>query len=196
MDYIGLDELLLAALREDVGTGDITTISCIPAENRSEGAFLAKESGVICGLEIAKRVFALVDSSIVFRAQVKDGDRVEKGQYFATVEGPSRSVLTGERVALNFMQRLSGTATATAKAVAEVKGTGARIVDTRKSTPGLRVLEKYAVRVGGGHNHRFNLSDGVLIKDNHISAAGGIAQAGGARSCSSRYENRGGDRNS
>ncbi|MGM9528303.1 MAG: carboxylating nicotinate-nucleotide diphosphorylase [Oscillospiraceae bacterium] len=177
MDYIGLDELLLAALREDVGTGDITTISCIPAENRSEGAFLAKESGVICGLEIAKRVFALVDSSIVFRAQVKDGDRVEKGQYFATVEGPSRSVLTGERVALNFMQRLSGTATATAKAVAEVKGTGARIVDTRKSTPGLRVLEKYAVRVGGGHNHRFNLSDGVLIKDNHISAAGGIAQA-------------------
>ena len=177
MDYIGLDELLLAALREDVGTGDITTISCIPAENRSEGAFLAKESGVICGLEIAKRVFALVDSSIFFRAQVKDGDRVEKGQYFATVEGPSRSVLTGERVALNFMQRLSGTATATAKAVAEVKGTGARIVDTRKSTPGLRVLEKYAVRVGGGHNHRFNLSDGVLIKDNHISAAGGIAQA-------------------
>ena len=177
MDYIGLDELLLAALREDVGTGDITTISCIPAENRSEGAFLAKESGVICGLEIAKRVFALVDSSIVFRAQVKDGDRVEKGQYFATVEGPSRSVLTGERVALNFMQRLSGTATATAKAVAEVKGTGARIVDTRKSTPGLRVLEKYAVRVGGGHNHRYNLSDGVLIKDNHISAAGGIAQA-------------------
>ena len=177
MDYIGLDELLLAALREDVGTGDITTISCIPAENRSEGAFLAKESGVICGLEIAKRVFALVDSSIVFRAQVKDGDRVEKGQYFATVEGPSRSVLTGERVALNFMQRLSGTATATAKAVAEVKGTGARIVDTRKSTPGLRVLEKYAVRVGGGHNHRFNLSDGVLIKDTHISAAGGIAQA-------------------
>ena len=118
-----------------------------------------------------------MDSSIVFRAQVKDGDRVEKGQYFATVEGPSRSVLTGERVALNFMQRLSGTATATAKAVAEVKGTGARIVDTRKSTPGLRVLEKYAVRVGGGHNHRFNLSDGVLIKDNHISAAGGIAQA-------------------
>ena len=177
MDYIGLDELLLAALREDVGTGDITTISCIPAENRSEGAFLAKESGVIYGLEIAKRVFALVDSSIVFRAQAKDGDRVEKGQYFATVEGPSRSVLTGERVALNFMQRLSGTATATAKAVAEVKGTGARIVDTRKSTPGLRVLEKYAVRVGGGHNHRFNLSDGVLIKDNHISAAGGIAQA-------------------
>lgn len=177
MDYLGLDELLVAALKEDVGTGDITTLSCIPAGNNSVGRFLAKESGVICGLDIAKRVFELVDSSVVFKASVTDGDVVEKGQYFAEVSGSSRSILTGERVALNLMQRLSGTATATAKAVEQVKGTKARIVDTRKSTPGLRVLEKYAVRVGGGHNHRFNLADGVLIKDNHIAAAGGIANA-------------------
>ena len=177
MDYLGLDELLLSALKEDVGTGDITTLSCIPAENRSEGRFLAKESGVICGLDIAKRVFQLVDESVSFSADVKDGDRVEKGQYFASVSGSSRSILTGERVALNLMQRLSGTATATAAAVSQVAGTKARIVDTRKSTPGLRVLEKYAVRVGGGHNHRFNLADGVLIKDNHIAAAGGIEKA-------------------
>lgn len=177
MDYLGLDELLTAALKEDVGTGDITTLSCIPVENRSVGRFLAKESGVICGIDIAKRVFQLVDDSVVFTSSVVDGDRVEKGQYFAEVSGSSRSILTGERVALNLMQRLSGTATATAKAVEQVEGTKARIVDTRKSTPGLRVLEKYAVRIGGGHNHRFNLADGVLIKDNHISAAGGIANA-------------------
>lgn len=177
MDYLGLDELLISALKEDVGTGDITTLSCIPAENRSVGRFLAKEDGVICGLDIAKRVFQLVDSTVVFKAEVADGDRLEKGRYFAEVSGPSRSILTGERVALNLMQRLSGTATATARAVEQVAGTKARIVDTRKSTPGLRVLEKYAVRVGGGHNHRFNLADGVLIKDNHISAAGGIANA-------------------
>ncbi len=177
MDYIGLDELLLSALKEDVGTGDITTLSCIPSENRSNGRFVAKEDGVICGLNIAARVFNLVDSSICFEALCKDGDSVKKGDVIARVEGKSRSILTGERVALNFMQRLSGTATATAKAVSEVAGTKARIVDTRKSTPGLRVLEKYAVRMGGGHNHRFNLSDGVLIKDNHIAAAGGISNA-------------------
>lgn len=177
MDYLGLDELLLSALKEDVGTGDITTISCIPAENRSVGRFLAKESGIICGLDIAKRVFQLVDESVIFSAELSDGDRAEKGQYFATVEGPSRSILTAERVALNLMQRLSGTATATAASVEQVHGYKAQIVDTRKSTPGLRVLEKYAVRVGGGKNHRFNLADGVLIKDNHIAAAGGIANA-------------------
>ncbi len=177
MDYLGLDDLLIAALKEDVGTGDITTLSCIPAKNRSIGRFLAKESGVICGLDIAKRVFELLDSEIVFSSELSDGDHVEKGQYFACVEGPSRSILTGERVALNLMQRLSGTATATANALEQVKGTRARIVDTRKSTPGLRVLEKYAVGMGGGHNHRFNLADGVLIKDNHIAAAGGIKNA-------------------
>ena len=175
--YIGLDELILSALKEDIGTGDLTTLSCISAENRSEAYLLAKEDGVICGIGIAERVFYLVDSKIALIPRMKDGDRVKKGDIIADLMGPSGSILTGERVALNLMQRLSGTATATAKAVSEVSGTAAKVCDTRKSTPGLRVLEKYAVRVGGGHNHRFNLADGVLIKDNHITAAGGIANA-------------------
>ncbi|MBP8639420.1 MAG: carboxylating nicotinate-nucleotide diphosphorylase [Oscillospiraceae bacterium] len=177
MDYIGLDDFLLKALKEDVGTGDITTNCCIPAENHSEAYFLAKEDGVICGIEIAQRVFNLVDERITLIPKIMDGAFVKRGDIIAEVIGPSRGILTGERVALNLMQRLSGTATATAKAVSSVAGTNAKIVDTRKSTPGLRVLEKYAVRVGDGHNHRFNLSDGVLIKDNHIAAAGGIAAA-------------------
>ena len=179
MNYIGLDELLLAALKEDIGTGDITTNCCVPEGNRSRGEFVAKEDGVLCGLDIAARVFALVDGSVRFEPLKNDGDAIKKGDVIAKIEGSSRSILTGERVALNFMQRLSGTATATARAVKMVEGTRAKIVDTRKSTPMLRSLEKYAVRVGGGHNHRFNLADGVLIKDNHISAAGGIAEAVG-----------------
>ncbi|MFB0920653.1 MAG: carboxylating nicotinate-nucleotide diphosphorylase [Oscillospiraceae bacterium] len=177
MDYLGLDELLLSALKEDIGTGDITTMSCIPEENRSEAYFLAKEDCVVCGIDIAARVFYLVDGKIVLIPKLRDGDLVKKGDIIAEVIGPSRGILTGERVALNLMQRLSGTATATAKAVGEVSGTKAKICDTRKSTPGLRVLEKFAVRIGGGHNHRFNLADGVLIKDNHIAAAGGIKAA-------------------
>ncbi|NLV87382.1 MAG: carboxylating nicotinate-nucleotide diphosphorylase [Clostridiales bacterium] len=177
MDFIGLDDILLNALREDIGTGDLTTISCIPAENRSEGVFIAKESGVLCGLEVAARVFALVDKDISLSLLRKDGDKVSKGEVFAKISGPSRGILTGERVALNLMQRLSGTATAAAKAADAVKGTKARVVDTRKTTPSLRVLEKYAVRTGGCYNHRFNLADGVLIKDNHIKAAGSIEKA-------------------
>ncbi|PKM72309.1 MAG: nicotinate-nucleotide diphosphorylase (carboxylating) [Firmicutes bacterium HGW-Firmicutes-16] len=177
MDYLGLDELIRSALKEDVGTGDITTISCISEENRCEAFFLAKDTGIICGIDIAARVFHLVDERIALIPNMRDGVSVKKGDIIAAVSGPARGILTGERVALNLMQRLSGTATATAKAVSEVSGTKAKICDTRKSTPGLRVLEKYAVRIGGGHNHRFNLSDGVLIKDNHIAAAGGIAKA-------------------
>ena len=177
IEWLGLDELLLAALREDVGTGDITTMSCIPAENRAEGYYLIKEDGVLCGLSVAERVFALIDPAITLTPKAQDGDHVKKGDVIATVSGPARGILTGERVGLNLMQRMSGVATMTAKAVSEVAGTKAAIVDTRKSTPGLRVLEKYAVRVGGGKNHRFNLADGVLIKDNHIAAAGGIRQA-------------------
>lgn len=177
IEWLGLDELLLAALREDVGTGDITTMSCIPAENRAEGRYLVKEDGVLCGLSVAERVFALIDPAITLTPKAQDGDHVKKGDVIATVSGPARGILTGERVGLNLMQRMSGVATMTAKAVSEVAGTKAAIVDTRKSTPGLRVLEKYAVRVGGGKNHRFNLADGVLIKDNHIAAAGGIRQA-------------------
>lgn len=177
MKYFGLDDFLLAALKEDVGIGDITTGSCIPTGNCSYGEFVAKSEGVICGLDVSKRVFELVDSDIKLTKLMKDGDFARAGDIIAIVEGSSRGILTGERVALNIMQRLSGTATATARAVEQVAGTKARIVDTRKSTPCLRTLEKYAVRTGGGHNHRFNLSDGVLIKDNHIRAAGGIAQA-------------------
>ncbi len=177
MNTIGLDALLLAALQEDIGTGDITTESCIPADAVSRGGFRAKEDMVVCGLDVAKRVFELVDPSVVFTPRTEDGARAKKGDILATVEGSSRSILTGERVSLNLMQRMCGIATRTAEAVAAVAGTKARIVDTRKSTPGLRVLEKYAVRVGGGGNHRFNLADGVLIKDNHIRAAGGITQA-------------------
>lgn len=177
MNYIGLDDFLLAALKEDIGTGDITTEACVPKDVVSTGFFRAKESGVVCGVDIAARVFALLDSSVNFIPRKQDGDTVAVGDVIADIRGPSRSILTGERVALNLMQRLSGIATRTAVSVAAVKGTGAVIVDTRKSTPGLRVLEKYAVRSGGGSNHRFNLADGVLIKDNHISAAGGIAQA-------------------
>ncbi len=177
MNTIGLDALLRAALEEDVGTGDITTESCIPADAVSRGGFRAKEDMVVCGLDVAKRVFELVDPSVVFTPRTEDGARAKKGDILATVEGNSRSILTGERVSLNLMQRMCGIATRTAEAVAAVAGTKARIVDTRKSTPGLRVLEKYAVRVGGGGNHRFNLADGVLIKDNHIRAAGGITQA-------------------
>lgn len=177
MNTLGLDALLTAALQEDVGTGDITTESCIPPEAVSRGRFLAKEDLVLCGLNVAKRVFALTDPTLNFTSLRRDGELVKKGEYFAEVSGCSRSILTGERVALNLMQRMSGIATRTAQAVSAVAGTKTRIVDTRKSTPGLRVLEKYAVRVGGGSNHRFNLSDGVLIKDNHISAAGGIREA-------------------
>lgn len=177
IEWLGLDEFLLAALKEDVGTGDITTRACIPAENRSEARYLIKEDGVLCGLSVAERVFALVDPAIVVSPLAKDGDVVRKGDVIATVAGPSRGILTGERVGLNLMQRMSGIATMTAKAVGAVAGTKAAIVDTRKSTPGLRIFEKYAVRVGGGKNHRFNLADGVLIKDNHIAAAGGIRQA-------------------
>jgi nicotinate-nucleotide pyrophosphorylase (carboxylating) len=143
----------------------------------SKGRFIAKEDGLICGLDIAGRVFALLDARVLFKPLVSDGAQVKKGEAVAGISGPARAILTGERVALNLLQRLSGTATMTAKAVARTAGYKAKIVDTRKSTPGLRVLEKYAVRVGGGHNHRFNLSDGVLIKDNHIAAAGGIAAA-------------------
>lgn len=177
MNTLGLDALLTAALQEDVGTGDITTESCIPPEAVSHGRFLAKEDLVLCGLDVAKRVFELTDPTLSFTALRRDGELVKKGEYFAEVSGCSRSILTGERVALNLMQRMSGIATRTAQAVSAVSGTKTRVVDTRKSTPGLRVLEKYAVRVGGGGNHRFNLADGILIKDNHISAAGGIREA-------------------
>ncbi len=165
------------ALNEDVGTGDITTETTIPADKTAYGRFIAKEDMIICGLEIAELVFHTVDKNIDFDANVKDGDFVKKGDCIATVTGNARNVLTGERTALNLLQRMTGIATRTNEAVCCVEGTYAKIADTRKTTPGLRVLEKYAVRVGGGTNHRFNLADGILIKDNHIAVSGGITNA-------------------
>lgn len=174
---LNLKRLIEEALIEDVGTGDITTLSTIPASKTITGRFLAKESGVLCGMDVAKAVFDAVDPAVILTAKKKDGDAFEKGDVLAEISGPARSILTGERVSLNLMQHLSGIATRTRAAVDEIAGTGAKIADTRKTTPGLRVLEKYAVRCGGGSNHRFNLADGVLIKDNHIAAAGSIKNA-------------------
>ena len=172
-----IDRILQGALAEDIGTGDITTLSTVPPERTISGRYIAKEDGVLCGLELVARAFALLDASIAFKPLKRDGDAVRKGDLVATVSGNARAILTGERVGLNLLQHMSGVASQTARAVAAVAGTGAKIVDTRKTTPGLRVLDKYAVRAGGGGNHRFGLSDGVLIKDNHIVAAGGIAEA-------------------
>ncbi|MCL2392348.1 MAG: carboxylating nicotinate-nucleotide diphosphorylase [Oscillospiraceae bacterium] len=176
-NYLGLDEFLLTSLREDIGTGDVTTNSCVPEDAVSSGVFRAKEPGIICGIGIAARVFELVDSCIKVTPKVNDGEPVKTGDIIAEISGKSRSILTAERTALNLLQHMSGVATKTAEAVKSISGTHAKIVDTRKIMPNLRVLDKYAVRMGGGSNHRFNLSDGVLIKDNHISAAGGITNA-------------------
>ncbi len=169
--------IIAMALNEDVGTGDITTETTIPEDKKAYGRFIAKEDMIICGLSIAELVFHTVDEKIEFCANVKDGDFVNKGDIIATVTGNARNVLTGERTALNLLQRMTGIATRTNEAVKCVEGTNAKIADTRKTTPGLRVLEKYAVRVGGGTNHRFNLADGILIKDNHIAVSGGITNA-------------------
>ncbi|MCL2842075.1 MAG: carboxylating nicotinate-nucleotide diphosphorylase [Oscillospiraceae bacterium] len=177
MRYIGLDDLLRRSLAEDIGPGDITTQSCVPATAIAQGHFVAKEAGVICGMDVMCRVFALLDPAIVVTLLAADGDKAAAGDIIAEIQGPARGVLQGERLALNLLQHLSGIATETARAVAEVAGTSAKICDTRKTTPGLRVLEKYAVQVGGGRNHRFGLFDGAMIKDNHIVAAGGIAKA-------------------
>jgi len=176
-EYLGLDDFLLAALREDTGTGDVTTNCCVPEDAMSTGTFKAKEFGIVCGLGVAARLFQLLDESVILTPIVSEGDFVDKGGVIAGITGPSRSILTGERTALNIMQHMSGVATRTAEAAKVVSGTKAKIVDTRKTMPGLRVLDKYAVRCGGGANHRLNLSDGVLIKDNHIMASGGIANA-------------------
>ena len=176
-EFLGLDEFLVAALREDVGTGDVTTSACVPEDAVSDGVFVAKEAGVVCGIDVAARVFALLGERVAVTPRVNDGDTVDVGDIIAEISGPSRSILTGERTALNLLQHMSGVATRTAEAVKTVAGTKAKIVDTRKTLPGLRILDKYAVKCGGGANHRLNLSDGVLIKDNHIAAAGGIANA-------------------
>ncbi|MDR2665274.1 MAG: carboxylating nicotinate-nucleotide diphosphorylase [Oscillospiraceae bacterium] len=176
-DFPGLDSLLLGALSEDIGSGDVTSRCCVPAQAVSRGSFNAKDSGVICGLGIAARVYELLDADVEMVALAADGDTAKPGDSIAEIFGASRSILAGERVALNLLRHLSGISTQTAEAVRRTAGYGTRITDTRKTTPGLRALEKYAVTCGGGTNHRFGLYDGILIKDNHISAAGGIAAA-------------------
>ncbi|MBR7082431.1 MAG: carboxylating nicotinate-nucleotide diphosphorylase [Clostridia bacterium] len=177
MTYTGFDDFLISAIKEDVGTGDVTTEATIPADAEIEGRYIAKDDGIICGTDVCRRVFELVGGEFSLEFFVRDGDAVKRGDVIGKVSGNARSVLTGERLGLNIMQHLSGIATKTRYYVDIIEGTGARIADTRKATPGMRVLEKYAVRVGGGVNHRMNLSDGVLIKDNHIVAAGGIKNA-------------------
>jgi nicotinate-nucleotide pyrophosphorylase (carboxylating) len=164
-------------LSEDLGRGDITTQATVPRNGHAKGRFLAKEPMVVAGLEAAEAVFSTLDSQQQIEAFVSDGDEVEAGKVIARTSGFADVLLAGERLALNLMQRLSGVATLTREYVRVIDGTGASIVDTRKTTPGLRMLEKYAVVAGGGKNHRFGLDDGVLIKDNHISLAGGVREA-------------------
>lgn len=165
-------------LAEDIGRGDITTTSTVPQDARGFGRFLAKEDLVLCGLNVAEAVFFQLDPDISeIETTYSDGDEIKSGTVFATLKGYADVLLVGERTALNLIQRMSGIATLTRQYVRAIEGTAAQIVDTRKTTPGLRMLEKYAVTVGGGKNHRMGLDDGVLIKDNHIALAGGISQA-------------------
>jgi len=172
-----IDEIIDAALKEDIGNGDHTSLSTIPSSARGKARLLIKEAGIVCGIDVAIKVLNKVDPSLVVQRIRFDGDLVVPGDVAFTVEGSSISILTAERLLLNFMQRMSGIATTTNRYVQELKGTKARLLDTRKTTPLLRELEKYAVKIGGGVNHRFGLFDMILIKDNHIDFAGGIANA-------------------
>ncbi|OWV61351.1 nicotinate-nucleotide pyrophosphorylase [Rhizobium sp. N122] len=173
-----VEPLVRAALLEDLGlAGDITSASVIPHDHRSTVVMAARQPGVIAGLDAAELAFALVDPEIAMRRHRQDGDAVKPGDVIATIEGPSRGLLTAERTALNFLGHLSGIATVTAEIAAAISGTKASVACTRKTTPGLRALEKYAVRAGGGMNHRFALHDAVLIKDNHVAISGGVTEA-------------------
>ncbi len=169
--------IIRRALDEDIGEGDITTVSTVSRTTILKGRFVAKAPGIIAGLEVVHEIFKMLDTKIDFRPQVNDGSRVMQGQLLAKIRGKGRALLAGERVSLNFLQRMSGIATMTRAFVEAIEGTSAVILDTRKTAPGIRLLDKWAVRCGGGENHRFGLYDMVLIKDNHIAAAGGITQA-------------------
>lgn len=177
MNYPGLNDLITRALQEDIGHQDITTANLVSPSLKAKGIFLVKSSGILAGLEVSRAVFGLLDPDIVFTALKSDGEKLEPGDRIAIVEGAATTLLTGERTALNFMQRLSGIASKTYHMAEIIKPYKAQLVDTRKTTPGLRFLEKYAVKIGGGRNHRLGLFDGVIIKDNHIMAAGGIIPA-------------------
>jgi nicotinate-nucleotide pyrophosphorylase (carboxylating) len=172
-----IDRIIRQALREDIGMGDLTTMATIEPGTTARAELVAKEDFVLAGLAVARQVFKVLDPAIAFEMLTVDSRPVRRGEVIAWLKGDAALLLQGERVALNLLQRLSGIATMTARFVKEAEGTGARILDTRKTTPGLRLLEKYAVRMGGGRNHRFSLADGVLIKENHIAAAGSLTAA-------------------
>jgi len=188
MDWDKIDSIIKNALNEDVGSGDITTDTIFPSDAKCEAQIIAKEKGIIAGIPIAKRVFQKLDPEVSFSKDLNDGDRVTPGQEILRIKATVRAVLTGERLALNLLQRMSGIATATSLYVDAVKGSQTKILDTRKTAPGLRVLDKYAVLVGGAQNHRFGLYDLVLIKDNHINFAGGISNA--VEIVRSKYQNK------
>lgn len=174
---LNADPLILSALREDITNEDVSTNSVMPQAAEGEADLLCKQDGVICGLDIFARVFALLDENTIVDLSVDEGDEVKTGQLMGKVRGDMRVILSGERTALNYLQRMSGIATYTRAMASALEGTKTKLLDTRKTTPNNRIFEKYAVRVGGGNNHRINLSDGVMLKDNHISAAGGVKKA-------------------
>lgn len=172
-----IDDIIKTALSEDINYIDVTTDNLLDDTHQSEAYYVAKDDGILCGIEIAKRVFEIVGGDVQFSINIPDGQQVKKGDIIATMSGSTRTLLKGERTALNILQHMSGIATATYKCTELVKGTSAMVTDTRKTLPGLRALQKYAVTAGGGRNHRYNLSDGAMLKDNHIDAYGGITQA-------------------
>ena len=174
---LNVDNLILQALREDITSEDITTNSVMPEFKLGEVDLICKQDGVIAGLEVFKRVFELLDGNVSFDMQAKDGDKVTVGQHLGKITGDIRVLLEGERTALNYLQRMSGIATYTHSIAVLFEGSKTKLLDTRKTTPNMRVFEKYAVKVGGGYNHRYNLSDGILLKDNHIGAAGSVTKA-------------------
>lgn len=174
---LNVDPWILSALKEDITSEDVSTNSVMPHPQAGEVDLICKEDGIICGLQVFERVFTLLDENTTVEFLVQDGAEVHKGQLMAKVHGDIRTLLCGERTALNYLQRMSGIATYTHSVAELLKGTGIKLLDTRKTTPNNRIFEKYAVRIGGGNNHRYNLSDGVLLKDNHIGAAGGVKEA-------------------
>ena len=174
---LNVDPLILSALKEDITSEDVSTNSVMPHPQAGEIDLICKEDGIICGLQVFERTFTLLDENTKVEFFVKDGDEVKKGDLMAKVYGDIRTLLCGERTALNYLQRMSGIATYTHSVAALLKGTKTKLLDTRKTTPNNRIFEKYSVRIGGGNNHRYNLSDGVMLKDNHIGAAGGVKKA-------------------
>lgn len=172
-----LDEIIRFALKEDIGEGDHSTLACVPSEATGSANLLVKESGILAGVEVAKRIYQIYDPNLDVTYFKKDGDTVEVGDIAFNVKGSSQSILSTERLVLNFMQRMSGIATQTAKILKEIEGCNTKLLDTRKTTPGIRYLEKWAVKIGGGENHRFGLYDMIMLKDNHIDYAGGIIPA-------------------